>query len=216
MEEAEFRSRLSAVREHIDPAVLVELRETHDAYDFGCSAHSEGLGCCLDWLVADGPELHQVSRVAAAARTDTAARPADRTVHYTDGTAEHCCLPGAWDWYAGLNARNYHEPLPDPVIQVAHGRGVDPHQLWDELEADGWEMHNDGLAEEAANRAAALTKGCSQPIPCPAWEEVNLQIQPWVPTLADLRQAGAAIMQPDGSYYVERDGQVVRMPGPQP
>lgn len=67
-DDMEFQGRLRAIRVQVNPAVLAALREAHDAYDFGCAAHSEGLGCCLDWLVADGPEVHQVSRVAAAHR----------------------------------------------------------------------------------------------------------------------------------------------------
>lgn len=49
------------------------------------------------------------------------------------------------------------------------------------------------------------------PIPCPDFEEVGLQIQPWIPTAEELRQAGASIMQPDGSYYSLRDGEVVHV-----
>jgi hypothetical protein len=64
----DFRDRLRAARNQLPTHILAALREAHDAYDFGCSAHSEGLDCCLDWLVADGPELHQVSRVAANLR----------------------------------------------------------------------------------------------------------------------------------------------------
>lgn len=78
--------------------------------------------------------------------------------HYND-VAERCCLPGAWDWYStGNNARLYAEPLPDQVIEVAHAAGADPHRLWDGLADDGWEMHNQGLAAEAAARAGASWK----------------------------------------------------------
>lgn len=79
------------------------------------------------------------------------------TNHYGDGNPAHCCLPGAWDWYSnGINARLYSEPLPDRVITAASAANVDPHRLWDELEADGWEGHDSGLAEEAVDRAAIL------------------------------------------------------------
>jgi len=71
-----------------------------------------------------------------------------------NGSPDRCCLPTAWDWYCtGDNAHLYDEPLPEQVIQVAARTGVDPHPLWDELAADGWEMHNDGLTAEAERRA---------------------------------------------------------------
>jgi len=72
--------------------------------------------------------------------------------HYND-SATQCCLPGAWEWYCtDNNARLYAEPLPETVIIIAHAAGVDPHRLWDELEVDGWEAHDSGLAVEAALR----------------------------------------------------------------
>lgn len=50
------------------------------------------------------------------------------------------------------------------------------------------------------------------PVPCSDFQdEVFLSVEEWVPTLAEVRQAGAAIMQPDGSYYVEKDGRVVKV-----
>lgn len=58
---------------------------------------------------------------------------------------------------------------------------------------------------------AEASKSCA-PIGCQPVEDLTLTHQPWLPTLAELRQAGAAIMQPDGSYYIEQDGQVVHVP----
>ncbi len=48
-------------------------------------------------------------------------------------------------------------------------------------------------------------KPCA-PIPCPSFTEARLDVLPWVPTVDELRLAGAAIGQPDGSYYLLRDG----------
>jgi hypothetical protein len=63
---AEFAAQVALIRKRIDPDVLAAIREAHDALDFGCSAHGEGLACCMDWLLSDdGPELHQISAVAA-------------------------------------------------------------------------------------------------------------------------------------------------------
>lgn len=62
----DFAERLGMLRRQIDPVVLAAIREAHDALDFDCSAHGEGLACCVDWLLSDdGPEIHQISRVAA-------------------------------------------------------------------------------------------------------------------------------------------------------
>jgi hypothetical protein len=66
---AEFAVQVAQIRKRLDPGVLAAIREAHDALDFGCSAHSEGLACCVDWLVSDdGPELHQISREHAYER----------------------------------------------------------------------------------------------------------------------------------------------------
>jgi hypothetical protein len=61
---------------------------------------------------------------------------------------------------------------------------------------------------------AELVKTCT-PVPCPNAEEASIQIQPWVPTVEELRQAGAAIMQPDGSHYSLRNGEVVHVGPPE-
>lgn len=75
--------------------------------------------------------------------------------HY-NGVPALCCLPGAWDWYCtGDNARCGEEPLPEQVIDIAAAANVDPHRLWGDLANDGWEMHDQGLADEAARRVAA-------------------------------------------------------------
>lgn len=53
-------------------------------------------------------------------------------------------------------------------------------------------------------------KPCSS-IPCPDVTGATVEVLPWIPTVAELRQAGAAIMQPDGTFYSLRDGEVVHL-----
>jgi 4-hydroxyphenylpyruvate dioxygenase-like putative hemolysin len=55
-----------------------------------------------------------------------------------------------------------------------------------------------------------MTKACTS-VPCPGFENVAIEIQPWIPTVDELRQAGASIMQPDGTYYSLRNGKVVHV-----
>lgn len=53
------------------------------------------------------------------------------------------------------------------------------------------------------------------PVPCPLWEETTLELDlTFVPTLAELRQAGAVYAAPGGMHYAERDGRVVLVPRP--
>lgn len=62
----EFAEKMRQVRKRLHPDDLAAIREAHDMLDFDCAAHGEGLACCVDWLLSDdGPELHQISPVAA-------------------------------------------------------------------------------------------------------------------------------------------------------
>jgi len=45
-----FEAQLRDISRRIDPGLLAELRTAHVEYGFNCSAMSEGLVCCLDWL----------------------------------------------------------------------------------------------------------------------------------------------------------------------
>lgn len=50
MTEVEFKARLAAAARRIPPDVVAEIAAAHGEYGFECSAVSEGLPCCLDWL----------------------------------------------------------------------------------------------------------------------------------------------------------------------
>lgn len=54
-------------------------------------------------------------------------------------------------------------------------------------------------------------KACHS-VPCPGFEETaGFELLPWVPTVDELRQAGCAIAQPDGTFYSLRDGAVTHL-----
>lgn len=54
MEDAEFKAKILEIRNaEIATHVVDDLRALHEAYGFCCSAHSEGLTCCLDFLTGD-------------------------------------------------------------------------------------------------------------------------------------------------------------------
>lgn len=58
-------------------------------------------------------------------------------------------------------------------------------------------------------------KACT-PVPCHQFEAGGLVVEPWIPTVDELRQAGGPIGQPDGSYYLLRDGEVTHVTAADP
>ena len=57
--------------------------------------------------------------------------------------------------------------------------------------------------------AVEQSRGIS--IPCPSYDEAFIHVQEWVPAAEELRQAGAAILQPDGTFYALVDGKVAHI-----
>jgi hypothetical protein len=53
----------------------------------------------------------------------------------------------------------YDEPLPQIVIDVALLKRLDPHELMDAVENDGWESHDRGFAEKVTITGAAMKDG---------------------------------------------------------
>jgi len=50
-----------------------------------------------------------------------------------------------------------------------------------------------------------------EPVSCTPFVEVPLETLPWIPTVEELRQAGAAVMTDDGTFYVLRNEQVIHI-----
>lgn len=63
--EAKAYAPLIALIPEIQPGLLAQLREAHNAVGFNCSAASEGMVCCVDILLSD-PSGYSPANVAAA------------------------------------------------------------------------------------------------------------------------------------------------------
>jgi hypothetical protein len=56
--------------------------------------------------------------------------------------------------------RAHGEPLPQPVIDVAAARGIDPHTLdWHVEAVHGWEPHDLGYRDRVGEAAGCLAAG---------------------------------------------------------
>jgi hypothetical protein len=74
-----------------------------------------------------------------------------------------CCLPGAWGRLHKMGPMAFYlhgEPLPEPVADIAAGRGIDPHTLDHHVEGvHGWEPHDVGYPSRVGEAADCLASG---------------------------------------------------------
>lgn len=59
-----------------------------------------------------------------------------------------CCQGRPWRDMTTGDLMRWDEPLPQIVIDVALLKRLDPHDLMDAVEDDGWETHDRGFAEK--------------------------------------------------------------------